>query len=328
MTFRSILFERTEEAIKKETPEAPVFFVDLNLDQVIAAITVGKEEYNLQPFFYTSLTDIDAIKYRHEIFRDLENEILFEHIKAFAQKMRAMREHLVQANKLYYKYQKELWFLDGVDIYCDAINCLSHDLTLSDLQSRGFLTFREYLTNYTPSGRFTSLLAETKKLKTDLCVNYCVLIKGYSAIQVRKYGSEINYSADVEATFAKFQQGAVKDYAAKLSTSLDMNHVEARVLDFLARLYSDIFLSLDGYCAKNVDYLDETIHPLSAMIFTRKTRSGYLLCPVRTRAVKQPLPAPSDSCIIWPALAVRFRAWKRNSFCSTGSSRILKEKKT
>ena len=260
MTFRSILFERTEEAIKKETPEAPVFFNDLNLDQVIAAITVGKEEYNLQPFFYTSLTDIDAIKYRHEIFRDLENEILFEHIKAFAQKMRAMREHLVQANKLYYTYQKALWFLDGVDIYCDAISCLSHDLTLSDLQSRGFLTFREYLTNYRPSGRFTSLLAETKKLKADLsAVKYCVLIKGYSTIHVRKYGSEINYSADVEATFAKFQQGAVKDYAAKLSTSLDMNHVEARVLDFVARLYSDIFLSLDDYCAKNVDYLDETI---------------------------------------------------------------------
>ena len=87
-------------AIKKETPEAPVFFVDLNLDQIIDAITAGKQEYNLKPFFYTSLTDIDAIKYRHEIIRDLENEILFEHIKVFAQKMRAMREHLVQANKL------------------------------------------------------------------------------------------------------------------------------------------------------------------------------------------------------------------------------------
>jgi DNA mismatch repair protein MutS len=116
VTFRSILFEKTEEAIKRERPEAPAFFVDLNLDRVIADITVGKEEYNLQPFFHTSLTDIDAIKYRHEIFRDLENDVLFEHMKAFAQKMRAMREHLAQANKLYYKYQKALWFLDGVEL--------------------------------------------------------------------------------------------------------------------------------------------------------------------------------------------------------------------
>ena len=154
MTFQSILFTETKDSTTRDAPETPSFFADLNLDQIIAAITAGKQEYNLEPFFYTSLYDIDAIKYRHEIFRDLENEILFEHIKAFAQKMRAMREHLVQANKLYYKYQKELWFLDGVDIYCDAINCLSHDLTLSDLQSRGFLTFREYLTNYTKSGRF------------------------------------------------------------------------------------------------------------------------------------------------------------------------------
>src|ERR1700736_5970260 len=230
MTFQSILFAETKDSTTRDAPETPSFFADLNLDQIIAAITAGKQEYNLEPYFYTSLNDIDAIKYRHEIFRDLENEILFEHIKAFAQKMRAMREHLVQANKLYYKYQKALWFLDGLEIYCDAINCLSYDLTLADLQSRGFLSFREYLTNYTKSGRFTSLLEETKTLKTDLsAVKYCVLIKEYSAIQVRKYGSEINYSADVEATFEKFKQGAVKDYAAKLSASPELNDVEVGI---------------------------------------------------------------------------------------------------
>ena len=122
MTFHSILFERTEDSINRLTLETPEFFVDLNLDQIIDAITAGKQEYNLKPFFYTSLNDIDAIKYRHEIMRDLENKNLFENIKSFAHKMRAMREHLAQADKLYYKYQKERYFLDAVDIYCDAVN--------------------------------------------------------------------------------------------------------------------------------------------------------------------------------------------------------------
>lgn len=45
MTFFSILF-KTENRSKKELPEEPVFFVDLNLDQVINAITAGKDEYN------------------------------------------------------------------------------------------------------------------------------------------------------------------------------------------------------------------------------------------------------------------------------------------
>ncbi|TEB06689.1 DNA mismatch repair protein MutS [Pelotomaculum schinkii] len=259
MAFHSILFERTEDSIKKETLEAPDFFVDLNLDQIVDAITSGWQEYNLKPFFYTSFKDIDSIKYRQEIMMDLENKTFFEHIKAFAQKMRVMREHLAQAGKLYYKYQKERWFLDAVEIYCEAVNCLLNDLTLADLKSRGFLAFREYITNYAKSFLFTSLLAETKKLTTDLsAVKYCLLIKD-NWIKVSKYASEIDYSAEVVETFEKFKQGAVKDYRVKFSTWVDMNHVEAGVLDLVAQWYPDIFLILDEFYAKNSNYLDETI---------------------------------------------------------------------
>jgi DNA mismatch repair ATPase MutS len=260
MTFQSILFERTDDSIKKETLEAPVFFVDLNLDQIIDAITVGKQEYNLKPFFYTPLNAIDAIKYRQEIFRDLENKKLFEDIKSFSQKMRTMREHLAKGDKLYYKYQKERWFLETIEIYCDAVNRLFRDLSLADLKSRGFLAFREYLTDYANSERFTSLLAETKKLFDDLSsVKYCMLIKDAS-IKVRKYASEIDYSAIVEQTFEKFKQGGVKDYRVRfLGGPADMNHVEAAVLDLVAKLYPDTFLYLDNYFVKNSNYLDETI---------------------------------------------------------------------
>jgi DNA mismatch repair protein MutS len=205
------------------------------------------------------LNDIDSIAYRQEIMQDLENETLFEQIQSFARKMRAMREHLAQANKLYYKYQKESWFLDAVEIYCDAVTDLVHDLTLVDLESRGLLTFREYLASYAISSRFTSLRAETKKLKADLsAVKYCLLIKG-NHIQVRKYESERDYSADVEETFEKFKQGAVEDYRVDFPSGPDMNHVEAGVLDLVARLYSDVFSALDNFRVKHANYLDETI---------------------------------------------------------------------
>jgi DNA mismatch repair ATPase MutS len=86
-----------------------------------------------------------------------------------------------------------------------------------------------------------------------------MLIKDAS-IKVRKYESEIDYSAAVEETFEKFKQGAVKDYRVKfLEGPADMNHVEAAVLDLVAKLYPDIFSHLDEYCVKNSGYLDETI---------------------------------------------------------------------
>jgi len=259
MPFHSILFGKTEDGLHEEQRDAPAFFVDLNLDQIIDAVTAGKEEYDLKPFFYTPGDDADAIRYRHEIMRDLENETLFESIISFSRRMCAMREHLSQADKLQYKHQKEKWFLDAVEIYCEAVHSLAHDLARVDSKSRGFSSLREYLADYAKSVRFTALLAETKKLKADLStVKYCLLIRGNS-VQVRKYESEIDYTADVERTFERFKQGAVKDYRVEFPDRPNMNHVEASVLDLVARLHPEIFSALDDYCLKNARYLDETI---------------------------------------------------------------------
>ena len=259
MDFHSILFIRTEDSIKTEAIEMPGFFPDLNLNQVIDAIVAGREEYNLKPFFYTFLSDIDAIEYRHEIMKDLENGTLFEYVKSFSEKMGAMRTHFDLSDKLYYKYQKERMFLDAISIYCEAVNSLVHDLSLVELKSRGFSAFRAYLAHYAESNSFKSLQAETQQLIENLrSVKYCLIIKGNS-ITVRKYESEIDYSGEVEKTFEKFKQGAGKDYLAEYSDSLNMNHVEAGVLDLVAQLYPDIFASLDDYCAQNADYLDETL---------------------------------------------------------------------
>jgi DNA mismatch repair ATPase MutS len=259
MTFYSILTEGAEESAIKETPNAPDFFVDLNLDQIVDAITIGKEEYNLKPYFYTPLKTVGAITYRQEILCDLENKQTFDHVTTFARQLRFMREHLTQSSKLHYKYQKESWFLDAVEIYCNAIHNLGESLSSADLRSSGLSAFRHYLGDYAGSDRFGSLVAETQKLKTQLAtVQYCVLIKG-NAIKVRKYESEIDYSADVLEAFAKFKQGAVKSHLAKFSDWVQMNQIEERILDFVTQLYPEIFSELDRYCSQNRNYLDERI---------------------------------------------------------------------
>jgi DNA mismatch repair protein MutS len=259
MTFHSILFQNPQDRISAESREAPACFVDLYLDQIIDAVTAGRSEYNLSPFFYSPLTDIGAIEYRHEVMRDLENISVLSHIMNFADAMRSMRGHLAQADKLHHRYQKQRWFLDAVGVYCDAVNQLSDDLAAAELRSRGFLAFREYLVNYKASARFTSLRAETQTLNASLAaIKYGVLIKqGY--FTVRRYESETDYSVDVEQTFAKFKQGAVKNYTVKFSDPPDMNHIEEKVLDFVALLYPDEFRELEAYSQRNSSFFDESI---------------------------------------------------------------------
>lgn len=261
MTFQSILFKENNSVIKKEVlePNALHFLSDLNLDQIIDAITFGKEEYNLKPFFLTPLSDLDQIEYRHEIMQDVEKTDLIENLKSFAENMQRMRKFLTIAEKLYYKYQKERLFLDAVKIYCDSVSTLEKFLSKGKIKSQGFLAFREYLTNYLQSERFNTLYKETNKIIADLSsVKYCVHINGLR-VQVQNYNSETDFSAEIEESFAKFKQGAVKNYLVKYSHQMEMNHVESQILDGVASLYPEFFLQLDIFNEKNRAFQDQTI---------------------------------------------------------------------
>jgi len=257
--FHSILFDESEGSIDVDGREMPEIFKDLNLNQVVESMTAGRDEYNLKPFFFVPLQRLTAVNYRYDAMRDLENKALFRHVQTFAEEMRKMRGHLTQADKLHYKRQKQSWFLDAVEIYCAALRRLTRDLMPTEIRSRGFLAFREYLANYTNSDDFRLLTDETEKLKSDLCaLRYSLYIHGKS-ITVVPYDAAPDYSADVLQTFEKFRQGAPKEYRFGFQSSPDMNHVEAAVLDLVTRLYPELFLALDDYCDHHRNYLNCTI---------------------------------------------------------------------
>jgi len=257
--FGSILFLGPGNPSSRETREAPVFFRDLNLDQIVEAITTGWQDYDLAPFFYARLTDLDEIAYRQEVMQDLGKEISLQTIKSFSQQMRAMREQLAQAKKAYYKYERERWFLDAVEIYCDAVERLWQDLDRLDLASRGMRAFCEYLAEYVRSTAFDKLATQARTLKADLsAIRYCLRIKG-SSITVLHYDGEADYSTAVEATFEKFRRDTVKDYRVTFRNRASINHVEAQVLDRVALLHPDPFRALDDFCTQHAQYLDEKV---------------------------------------------------------------------
>ena len=296
MAFHSMLYDGTEGSMGQETPDAPPFFADLNLDQVIDAVTASKQEYDLKPFFFTCLRDAGTIQYRHEIMQDLEDETLLENIRSFAQRMIVMRRYLALVERLDFRNHKEGWFLEAAEAYCEAVTGLAHDLSHAGLRSRGFLALRAYVTNYANSHSFVSLVAETKELKADLsAIEYCVTIKGLT-VRVRKYEAEADYSAEVERTFEKFKQGAVKDYRVALYKGSGMSHVEARILDCVAKLYPDIFATLHRYCARHRHFVDETIRTFDREIqfyvaylefIAKLKRAGLSFCYPQIAATRE-----------------------------------------
>ena len=258
-SFKSVLYESPDSGIVGDKIEPPDFFHDLNLNQVVDAITTGREEYNLKPFFYTRLTNLAAVDYRQQIMHELENQRLFAGIKSFSARMRTMRGHLAAAKNWHYKFSKERWFLDAVKIYCVAATEFLRIFEMAGTNSRGLRAFREYLAHYVKSDRFQSLCREADVVKSGLAaIRYCVRIKGGS-VTVSPFDSEIDYTVAVVETFAKFKQGAVTNYLCKCREVSGMNHVEAAILDRVAHLNPQAFRALDDFCAKYENFLEKPI---------------------------------------------------------------------
>jgi DNA mismatch repair protein MutS len=174
--YRSILFGAAD--VDVAGAEQPECFVDLNLDQVVDGI-VGRDEYDLRPFFHTPLHDVDAVGYRHAVFRDLETTGLRDAIDAFANGMRRVRQYLVLVEKQRYVYEKERRFLDAAATYCAAIRAFAAALADIKLSSAGFIGLREYLVGYCSSERFTGLASAAQVVGEGLArVRYTVRVRG------------------------------------------------------------------------------------------------------------------------------------------------------
>ena len=260
MTFHSILSGDAKDRASLDTHEAPPFFADLNLDQVIDSVTANKQEYDLKPFFYAPLRDVEIILYRHEVMEDLEDGALRASIDSFAEQMIVVRRYLALVEKLDAKHFQEGWFLEAALAYCSAVGALAQNLSRAGLKSRGFREFRDYLNGYVGTSEFQSLSAEAQAVKRGLSgLRYSVIIHP-GRFSVQKYADATNYSVEVEKTFERFQQGAVKDYRVRLSAGSGMNHIEAQILVFVARLYPDEFAALDRFYSQHADFMDKTVH--------------------------------------------------------------------
>jgi DNA mismatch repair protein MutS len=236
------------------------FARDLNLDQVVAAIAGDRDERDLiTETLFGHLRDADAVRYRQEVFRDLDDPALLGNIQRFSDRMAEVRAHLNQLESMRYRYQREGWLLDAAAIYCEAVRELTGYLASARVGSRALLAFRDYLASYAASAGFTALARDTNDRKDALGrIRYCTRIRG-NRVEVTRYDGEADYSAVVLKTFERFKQGAVKDYLIRYRIWPGMNHVTAQILELVARLFPEEFAALDEYCARHAAFLDEGI---------------------------------------------------------------------
>lgn len=252
--FHSILFADPDSEDDALELAGEDFLRDLQIDQLIDLVIQGEDRHDLRPLFLAPLTTVEGIRFRQEVLQDLENAGLRGHVEAFGRAMGEMHDQVDVAGKIHYQQQRRALFLDAAGTYCRAAETLGRALQDTSPPSPGFQGFRRELAQYLNSSAFRELKTDVGRLKADLAlVEYCVSVSG-AQVTVSRFNDQSDYTQEIEDHFRRFRQGDVKDYRRKWRSMLEMDHVEAAILDRVAQLFPGQFRALESFCATYSDF--------------------------------------------------------------------------
>ncbi len=114
MAYGSILYENEDYRFQETQPD---FFSDLNLDQIVEAMTESRQEYDLKPFFWTSVRDVETVHYWQEVMRDLKKEKARHGVEGFSEKMGLVHRYLEMADRLDNGLFRKGWVPEAALVY-------------------------------------------------------------------------------------------------------------------------------------------------------------------------------------------------------------------
>jgi DNA mismatch repair protein MutS len=259
MTTAPSVLDRSAARGPAEAAQAPACFADLNLDQVVAAITAGREGYRLRALFHAPLEDPADVAFRHAVFRDLADERLRAEIERFARAMQRVRHHASLAETVRNPRQRPRLQLGAASAYCDAVTALAEGLARAPLASDGLRRFSAYLSGYLQSHAFASLDEEVRRVRSHLdAVTYGLTVLE-DRVHVRRATRHQDYTAAIERTFSRFHRQPRDGEPQKRSAPLELNPVEAAVLELVARLHPEAFSALEAFGDRFTDFVDDGV---------------------------------------------------------------------
>ena len=327
----SVLFLHADAARDAEAP--PDCFHDLRLDDIVAAVCEGHPDDRVRRLFYLPLHEVSAVEYRRQVFGDLERDKNRRSIADFVQAMGAMRGQLRQAEWVRHRLERQGWFVYAVHAFCNAVTSLRDALAHGELSSRGLRDFADHLDRYVDSDTFRGLAGDTQAVLAELRnIRYTVRIDGLH-VRVEKYSGQADYSREAVSMFERFASEVDKDYGVPAQGDAEMNRVEQRVLESVAKLYPDAFALLGEFCRRHHHFIEPTVsrfdreirfYTLYLDFVERMTRAGVSFS--HPTVVDTPGTLSADNaCDL--ALAVKAKGAQHalvgNAFDISGAERVL-----
>ena len=137
------LLNKSDQTPKDTEPNSQVFFLDLNLDQILEKVTVDWGE-DTRAIYDEFPDNSETEDYRREIYRDIKKPEVYSAMTEYYGKIKERKLFAERGEKAYETLQTQAWYLRETCSYIDTMEALKESLERSPLSSegmKGFLAF-------------------------------------------------------------------------------------------------------------------------------------------------------------------------------------------
>ena len=256
---KSFLYKFEPSHKKKRYKESYQTLKDLGLNRIIRDITSTNRKHNFEYLFLEPLS-LDNIRYRLEVFKDLENPRILANLKQFVQDMDEVDRRINQIRDIPTKDQKYWYFASLMVFYVETLKRLYSSLITSSPKSEALNLLLNYLHSVFGKEHYYRLKKEARELLTETAnISYTLKLKG-DVIEILPGRSAQDYSQKIKQTFNKFQTEDVRDYTFKrLDNDYKMNNLEEEILAGIKHYYPKPFVELNIFYNQNQNFRDNII---------------------------------------------------------------------
>lgn len=287
MSFVSILGTKKfgEHVSSKAFLETPLYFEDLNLNQIVDQIRSMCPEYDLKKYYYILLEDPEQIRFRQEVIKDFYNDDIIEAARDFSNGLYSARSYMEWAYKSEHPVQQKRWKIDSAYSYIVAVRKFAEFMSKKEVVSTGMKEFKAYLAGVVAGKEFNEFADSTLKLMEKMfSINFTLEIERNS-ITVNAGRTDEHYVERIGALLEKENIESIGSYFnSPLRGTSALSVLETKIVAMLQKEFPDEFAELDEYDKKYNNFLDAVLVQLgeemqfyiSYSLF-RKRIAGYNL---------------------------------------------------
>lgn len=237
------------------TPVSDEVLEDLDIDQVFASFRVDEAVARM---FRVPLPDGSAVRYRQDVFRDLENESVRTVLTDLADATRRAVAHRRSAGQVRQAALRHRLHLSAVNAYLAAIDA-ARDM-LSGVRSDALQQLRAHIEEIAQSGDTADLRGRSTRLESLWSeIRFALLLHG-AQIVVAPYDDEPDLTAELEEAFAPFRSaaggGSGSDRTRTGLLGNALGSVDGWILDAVAEGEPRLFDELAAFARDHDDFVD------------------------------------------------------------------------